>query len=476
MLLLLQTPLYKRATGDQEPAAPAAGTYLLPAAGAAGVGAAGLVGNRQVGRINELMSAWDKGMEPHRQVAAAGRMGWGEAEKAIEQYAGSARQVAKHKILGVQAGDVVNMYRGAAGLPDRLALWLHDRGIWKQHQPAEQALRASVAGLRGAGEHYGLYTANHTTPQQLKVHHLHKALGSSHHAEWNNPAVWTPGAKAIVNAENIPLALKYRRLAAASPALGKMFEHAVLGNPANPWQPGEGARLSGNSRHVMSTPQVYGQSVRPIASSARRVLKGVGWGGLSMATAAGGLEAYRHFTASREKKAEEELQPSSLPTPAQAILGGSMLGGGGALAARGISKAVSPDRAIGVTYGEMPDIGEGHKAPGKAIAQALREDPRGKNWRIDELVRNRHGVFGPPKDPQHYSAVINTGFGSHTLPTSHNPAFDAVKSVHNVELPKGYSTEGTYGFQTDMAPSSQSRSVQRLHALRSRQRCASLWP
>jgi hypothetical protein len=142
-------------------------------------------------------------------------------------------------------------------------------------------------------------------------------------------------------------------------------------------------------------------------------------------TAAGaaytGAEAWKRHQ--REKSAAVESDDN--------LAGAALAGAGVGLGASGVSTLRSP-LDVGVTWSEVADHGDGHKNPGKAIAEAIAklkaEDPRFANINIDHVIRNSHGAVDPKFFGKTHDAFFDTGMGA----TSRH-GYDVYNPTANIE-------------------------------------------
>lgn len=89
---------------------------------------------------------------------------------------------------------------------------------------------------------------------------------------------------------------------------------------------------------------------------------------------------------------------------------GALYTAGGALTSTfGVSKLMEKKR-VGITYGTMPGIGEGHKSPGHALKKVLEADPRFKKTEIVMLERDRYGNTPSLKNNK-VDILANSGIG-----------------------------------------------------------------
>lgn len=415
--------------------------YLLGAGAAGGVGATALLGAKDVSAVHDKLQAWDRGMEGWRSRIATGTpLNLQEAEGAINSYVAGGRPVAQSTILGMNVGRGVGTSREImerpGTLPARLRLALSSRSIlgWRPFQTRQMHDYFDTEHANRVRDHYRMYADPKASPESLRDHHLHKALDTSHSSEWRNPTIFNERAKAIIDDPKLNFTQKHQALLKENPTAAKIFEESLLGNGR---QAGEAARLAGNPKiGLRSTPGAYmGVAGRELPALARG-MRGTGKGALGLA---GILAVASQFA---EKKSDDDPY-----APVRFGAGTAATVGGGYNAYAGLKGVFNPQRRIGVTYGEMPAIGDGHKTPGKAIAQSMRDDPRFSKFQIDELPRNQHGVFDPIPAGRRYALGIDTGLGAYG-----GSGFDPGMKEHGMAPSTRFRPERHMAYLTDMAP------------------------
>lgn len=435
--------------GPEKTAADAAEGDLGGAAVAGALGGAGLLASRDLSALHGKMQAWHQSLEPTRQLLASGQQPtFADAEQAFRDYARAGQGVAQHRVLGARAGGLMGFIRKLPHLPARAEAWATERG-WLSPTPARLGrLQTQSTVVDPMLEHYRRYSDPATPPEWFRDHHVEKAIGTTNARELYDPRIFSTEARQVLTNPALNLEAKHQALSQLNPEAAKIYREAVLGVPGQRFAVGEIGRLAGNRTTAISTPEVYMAHAGRHLPLASRWARGIGMGGLGLA----GVLLARRLLVPREKQAEAPEESSPLPGTARLGGGAALLAGGGMALQQGTSRLLSPDRRIGVTYGTMPEIGEGHAAPGKAIVQALRNDPRFRRYQMEELARDRHGNMPVPSGPtRHYSALIDTGFGVHS-PSEWSEFFHAPAAVHGpagANLPSGVQPHAELQYLTD---------------------------
>lgn len=316
----------------------------------------------------------------------------GRASKIIDDYISHARGLSQSRIMGVPAGDIMQM-------------------LYKNNP--------------GAKQHYEMFTSPKYNLDNLRHHMIEKALhyrdagAYFHNAIQDGQYIFTPEMKKTLEQPG-NIAKRVRNFGKLYPNTfaNEILSNAITGVPGSSSlnDIGEGLRLAGNKSTVFSTPEIYTKHIMNRLGGAMKLKVPLLTAG-SLIT--GGLLAspYMRKQSSFKKKAD-------ISRPEDVLLGGSAVGLSPLLIQRGLSK-FTPNKNIGLTYGEMegpygmPNIGGGHRGPSKAIKSILEEavaDPKSPlyGYNLDEIVRNKAGIIHAP--PKAYNTILDTGLGLFTEP------------------------------------------------------------
>ena len=420
--------LLKMATADRGSSSHPTASSFLPAALAGGATAGVWKGTSDLRSLRSKMEGWDSSLEPYRQneLAVKGRavgdshfVQPSTASQIIDKYIQGGQDVARSKVLGIPAGLFSREFARRGIDP-----------IEKEH----------------AVRHYNLFTR--ADAPQLRSHMLEKALSYRDRVAYEDPAVFTPEIRAVME-RGLPVNQTLKLLDHRHPGSKavEILRNAITGVPGSDKvrDIGEGLRLAGNGSTVMSTPRLYLNNTRPVFEAAERLR--------SPALLAGGLLAGGLATLPFIRHGLQKQ--SSTQHPDRDLVAGSALAGTGlALAPGSLNSLINPNRRVGVTYGEMTgrygvgDIGAGHKSPGLAIEQLLKQriaqDPRYVDFTTTRIPRNRAGLVHPNRAGL-YNTIVDTGLGN-----SSPGSFDGAMHAQGHANPTGVSSFTHMPVLTDM--------------------------
>jgi len=422
---------------------------------AAAVGTGTLLAAKAHSDMNKILTkgiAWQESMVPHAQIAASKpQLTVTEAADAIDTYIKGGRNVARSTVLGIPGGKIMQGFHAVHNAPTLV------KGMFGAGDPGK------VQAAKKAIEHYKFFTDKKISLNEARGHMLEKGITHDFSHQWNNSEVFTPQIKELIHSKDLTIPEKLTVLREQGPSTSKALEYTekgLLGTSGHRTQIGEGVRVSGNQRQAISLPEVYMSNLEPTIKKwapRTKFLAGAG----ALATAAlttipfinqklhnvetQAVQNYKKKEAQKKERVREDLSTAA----------GATVAAGGALAAvEGTKRTLNPSKTIGITYGTMPWIGQGHSSPGKAIKSLLEEDARFKDYKIETLERDSHGIFRSPT--KRYNTIIDTGLGAYTIDPN-NPWFDPTKATHHYNLPRTFKTEGVLRYQTDMVDSSLQR-------------------
>jgi len=371
------------------------------AIGGAGLAGAGYKLNKDVNNAYGKLDNWAStaGRNHNSLSQHKGRLPLKEVSQALNDYIAGGREAAQATILGVPASQAVGK------------------------------IRAILTRNPATAEHYDLYANPEVPNNRLVGHHLAE-LGSAdeamNHVDKSRAGTGKPMSRDIITPEvretlktapSIDSGLSALKAKGYRQAARRV--EALLRSPGV--RKGKGApnwlgttvtgALNAESQGYPA-PHIYERTTRPFVTGLSTGAKGsmlAGGAMLSMATISQVLN--RIDKHKQVKTAQQNNRPMSWDEPAIAA-------GSAALAGRGLynlERGKMPLKNLGVTYGYPEGVGQGHAAPGRAIANLLRKelakDPRFAKMNVEELVRDTAGVLKEPSS-RHYNMMINTGFGS----------------------------------------------------------------
>ncbi len=420
----------KRASARRKKKEPTlTGASFVPAATALGIGATGEKLQRDVKGMTKVIDEWDESLKAVRGAAGDKPFNFEQADEVFETYIKGGKRVANLPVLGVKGGRLTKAVAYAEEMiPVKAKNLAHKLKLRKEPAPEWQATHA-----KHRVKHYDYYIDTKKKSidvPSVKSHMIEKAIGDpSMHGVIHNKDVFDRQAMSIVrDTKNYKT---FREQHAALQRLGKTeaathFRKAILGdaqqrifNHLNVI--GEAKRLAGNARDILSTPEVYKFQIAPGAEKVRRVAKVTG----RAALAAGGILLAAPYIGKKLEKSAAKKDKSTVPSRTGAA---TMIGLGGALATKSLKDVIKPSKDIAVTYGTMPGIGEGHKAPGQAIEAILKSDPRLKKYKTTALVRDPHSIYR--YSPKRHALLVDTGLGAEAPDWA-----DAVKHTHGYASP-----------------------------------------
>jgi hypothetical protein len=359
---------------------------FIPAAGLAGLGFAASTADKQLAHINQKLESWDQSLNVARETTKDRGITFADADDIFERYTRGGQELASSKFLGARSGSYVQAVNTAGLLRDKLLkniLHIPDNKLVERQHTID---------------HYQLYKNPATTPEALKHHMIEKGLGDPS-MKGADKSLRPETKKILADIGTYPtLEQQHSAIKSIAPENAKVFHKAILGEGETI---GEARRLAGNTRDVMSTPEVYKIHLQPHINTMRYVASRVAKGSaIGAGVLGGGLVLSQLFKkeASRDK---EDVKHRTLGT-AGVVLGTP-------LASIGASRIVQPHKDIAITYGVMPAVGLGHKSPGQAIHKLIKGDKRFKDINIDLLERDEHHIFR--SSPKGYALSIDTGLG-----------------------------------------------------------------
>lgn len=394
---------------------------FIPAIGLTGLGLTARHADNQINILDNKLNSWDKNLSTLREATKDREITFAEADEIIDKYTRGGSETARTKFLGTRSGGYLEKYYQGKQFIDKILL---NSGI--------KAIPDNKFIERGHTiQHYSLFKNPTTSPEDLKVHMIEKALGDrSMNGEGRNLSAATQ--KILKDINTYPtLEAQYSAIHEVSPSEATIFRKAILGKDFHTI--GEARRLVGNTRDVLSTPEVYKMHLSPFINSLKSTLPKVSKGSLIAGAVLGtGLAGAQLF-----KKASEQEDNKKRAIGTLGIIAGVPL------TTVGAAKVLNPVKDVAVTYGAMPIVGMGHKSPGQAIIKLLKDDSRFKDINIDALERNEYSIFkGSPKK---YALGINTGLGGLNADWA-----DATSTqrTHGMSSPPFRATK-TLSYQTD---------------------------
>lgn len=342
----------------------------------------------------------------------------GISSKVIDDYIVHGSNLAKSKFLGIPSGKILElMRRGDPAAVNHYRLF-SDKNVHIdeiRHHMMEKAL-----GYRDAEAYWGRYN--------------HKTLPDTH-------PIFTDEMKRVMQ-EPGTVASRLSKFERQFPSThaSNILRNAITGVPGSRDvnNIGEALRLAGNNSSVLSTPKVYAKNINDILGPVGHLKNPILAAGTLLT---GGLLASPFF----KKKAD-------LSSPTDVAGGGAGLGIGALLGSMGVNK-LTPNKNIGVTYGEMTgpygigDVGSGHKAPALALKSLLQDEINRpgspiSGYNVDEIVRNKAGLI--LQDPKHYNTILDTGLGRYTQGWEHG-----TERTHRAGLPSGIHADSRMPMQSD---------------------------
>lgn len=354
----------------------------------------------------------------------------GRASKIIDDYITHAKGLAQSKILGLPAGNIMQ--------------------FMVRHDP-------------GAVKHYELFTNPAlSSVENLRHHMIEKALSYRDKGSYffnglkDGQLIFNPEMKKLIK-EPGSVAKRLQNFSKAFPNTfaNEILRNAITGVPSSSSLDniGEGLRLAGNNSTVFSTPEVYIKNIKNTINPLLKLRLPILSAG---ALATGSLLASPYF-----KKNASVSKKADISRPEDAFFGSASVGISPFLFSQAL-KNFSPNKNIGITYGEMggpyglPDIGGGHRGPSKALKSILEEavtDPKSPlfGYNLDEIVRNKAGII--QAGPRNYNTILDTGLGLFT----DSPFWEGQQRTHRVDAPTGIKTQSRMHLLTDAIASDRLR-------------------
>jgi hypothetical protein len=398
---------------------------FAPAAALGALGFAASTADKQLGDISNKLDRWDNSLNIARQATKDRGITFNEADDIVERYTRGGQELATSKFMGSRAGTYLQNYYEGKQIQDRVArkfITMPDnKFVERQHTI----------------DHYKLFKDPTSTPAQLKAHMIEKGLGDKS-MQGANRSLSDNTRKILKDTVTYPtFESQHEAIKATHPKDAETFRTAILGKDWD--QIGEARRLAGNTRDVVSTPELYKMHLQPKINAMRTGLPAIAKGSFVAAGVLGsGLIASQFF----KKKASLNKDDK------QRAIGTASVVSGVPLASVGFKKMIAPPKDIAITYGTMNAIGMGHSGPGRAIKKMVKEDPRFKEINVDTLERDTHSVFrGSPKE---YALGINTGLGGINTGWADDVA---TKRTHGMPAPK-IRAQRVLSYQTDLLDNS----------------------
>ena len=407
---------------------------FIPGGVALGGAALGLKGASDVDKLHKNLAKWEASLAPYREIANKRSLTLGEASEAIDKYIEGGRRVGTTKVLGIPGASYMQKFREATELvPARLS------GIPHKIHSAQKSV-----------EHYDYFKNHKKTKGQTLSHFIEKGINAPDIVNEYNTVGEAP--RKIIYDNKLSIQERHQKLLSEGfKNEASIFRKSLVGDKAvNSRVLGEAVRLSGNAAGVVSTPELYTRTIKqgsdPLKKGFRTGSKVLGGAGAALIA----LPLYKEYKRQKElsksaaRKKREEYK--NIPEASDAIASTALAAGGTAVAAKGSKHFMSPNKNIGVTYGEMSAIGAGHKAPADALIAVMKEDKRFKNINIERLARDEHGIFrGPYKK---YNTIIDTGLGKNI--DWHTPDINQTIITHGYQLPKNTKQYSELKYMTDL--------------------------
>jgi hypothetical protein len=402
------------------------------AAGAAGTG---LAANKVYADSMEIQRKMDAWLQQTGAIAASGQRNPVQGMRAVENYVRGGQDVIQSRILGMP-----------------IPHWLMQASVPLRGMGGENGMQGPSAYVKSMmGKLLG--DKNAQLPQANRVMHDHYSqfakgdpadLRRYMQTKFLDRKSLSPIALDIVDDGALSVTEKLRKLRAHDPGAHKAFyEHLsdlpeILGGKA--YGPG-------NIRGGLT--DVYRTSLLPKLFGTMRTAKATGRLAVPVAALAGAAGLWQN----RDKLSEMGKQAASSDSdfgPLHALAAGGAM----PLALSGIGDIRRP-LEVGLSYGTMPDIGDGHKTPAKSLEAMLSElrmrqgTPR---FNVTHAVRDNIGWVNPELNKKRFDAMIDTGWGAVNPPGWGQGASPYARHARAgaPDVPIRVSTGGLIGVQTDL--------------------------
>lgn len=409
------------------------------------------------------------------------------AERLLSAYTGGASALAKNRVLGIKGSDWMRLKLipdvwtlGKLQVKRNIAdsLWIH-----RASSGASQDVLDNLAGkvddldkqiasakqnIFGQSNHYKLF-ANNDLQGKLNKHMLdtYKWSGvftpkrGEHLQHWINSTHLTGAEEAALRAEykSIPETVKALDEALANGKANREtvahLKEILLGGKGNPTlsEYVASANLHGRPGVVDSNKAISG-----LFDTYKGVVKKVSRGGKYMAglAALAGLAGVAHGIFKSGSKKEEEDKARKLK-----LMGGVAATGTGAKnGAKALRQLIdslhNPNLDLGITYGDWPAIGAGHKGPAKNIRKIIEraidklpDNDLLKKINILEVVRNAKGL-DTTNAFRKFNMLVNTGLGLGRPGAGetwdHYEDIEHAKKVQKPQSYRAYLTDAVRGY------------------------------
>lgn len=398
---------------------------LLGAAGGSyGVGLLGDQLSRDTEGVRHNLKNWAESVSAHQGK------GLGDSVNALQNYTQGGRAVLRSRVLGlpipywaIQAKEpFMGTDRGLTGYLSHMLQPLH-RARWDLAQqyagkpdapfwakPLVNGFDWSKGWQRAFGPgpnaenhlHYWKYFSPQVSQTELLNYAANKGFDTSR---------LTPALRELIEGDS-SFGHRLLQLRKADPQVFEAYRNHLLGKKEI--FGGFGGLASGGYANL------YRGELEKWLPGISRFGRGLGVLGKSLSgglAATAGLDAYLksqqpHFFKQASQQQDQTPSPwmSAIPWAGSGYLG---------------YDAIHTARApldVGVTYGTMPQIGEGHANPGRTMFQTLDRlkqrsqfDPRIPKFNLSEVVRNQHGGIDPAFFGRRFDSLFDTGMG-YTMP------------------------------------------------------------
>jgi len=421
-------PRPPRPIGDWEWKTPAL------AAGAAGAGMAAKRVYNDTMDIQRKMDAW---LAQTGEVAALGHKNPTQGMRAVDNYVRGGQDVIRSRVLGMP-----------------IPHWMMQLSVPMRGMSGENGMKGPVAYVKHAiGKIMGDHNSQLPEANRKMHDHYHRFANDDEaslrryiQTKFFDRSQISPIAREIVDNADLSVTQKLSQLRTTDPAAHqKFYQH--LGDL--PEILGGKAYGAGNIRGGLT--DVYRTALLPKLWNTAQVAKFTGRLALPIAAIAGaaGLWQNSDQIAGMGKRAALSDRERGLG-PQHALAAGVAV-------PLGISGANDIRRPLelGLSYGMMPDIGDGHKTPAKALESILQElkTQRGTpKFNITHAVRDNIGWVNPDLSKRRFDAMLDTGWGAMSPPGWAQGASPFARHARAgaPDVPIRVSTGGLVGVQTDL--------------------------